>query len=338
MVDIPDLHLIEDVIVGDRLHLIDLGMMKRLLNGWRDGSLGLQTKMSLFDIQYISNILKNTQLPSEIHRKMRALECLAHWKGSELSSFLHYAGIVALKEFLNEDAYNHFLLLFTSITMLSSNTYRAHWHVARKMLEEFISDYIDIYGSQFITSNVHNLQHIVDETIKFGPLNTISAYPFENALYRMKNMIRNGYKSLEQITKRLSELHFYEHYIEPEASKFPRIHSYRKKKTILLKGGFALNTNFRDCWFLTKDKEIVKFISAVDFPNFVLKGKVIKSQVDYFTYPIKSSSLNIFQADENVFFEGYKPFELTQIMCKLAAIKNTDNTHCVFIPLLHTLH
>lgn len=136
--------------------------MKRLLNGWRDGALGYRTKMNSFDIESISKKLIAIELPSEIHRKMRGLDCLAHWKGSELSSSLHYAGIAALKEFLSEDAFNHFLLLFASITLLSSNIYRAHWHVARSMLEEFISDYIDIYGAQFITSNIHNLQHIID--------------------------------------------------------------------------------------------------------------------------------------------------------------------------------
>lgn len=62
LADIPNFDLIEDIVVGDRLHLIDLGVMKRLLNGWRDGALGYRTKMNSFDIESISKkIVKDVQ-------------------------------------------------------------------------------------------------------------------------------------------------------------------------------------------------------------------------------------------------------------------------------------
>ncbi|XP_058116711.1 uncharacterized protein LOC131288499 [Anopheles ziemanni] len=40
LLDLKDFDIINDVVVADRLHLIDLGVMKCLLIGWRDGSLG----------------------------------------------------------------------------------------------------------------------------------------------------------------------------------------------------------------------------------------------------------------------------------------------------------
>lgn len=337
LIDIPNLDLIQDIIVGDRLHLIDLGVTKRMLKGWRDGSLGFLTKLTAIEIESMSKSLYEIELPSEIHRKMRGLESLAHWKGSELSSFLHYAGVVILKEFLPEDAFNHFLLLFVAITMLSSDKHRLNWHVARKMLEEFITDYIDIYGEQFITSNIHNLQHIVDEIEKFGPLNTLSAYPFENALNRLKHLLRNGWKSLEQVTKRLSEVYFHEYYSEPKnTAQYPKIKIWHDNLRLTVKDGFSLSNKFRDTWFLTNEKQIVRFVTAiVQSSKIIIHGQVLRKKWDYFTYPITSSTLDVFEANITDLLTEVKQFDLTQLMCKMAAIKRSHNI-CVFIPLLHT--
>lgn len=62
--------MIEDVIVGDRLHLINLGVMKRLLLGWKDGTLGYDTKFSPQQFSKILQMVGTIQLPSEIHRKL----------------------------------------------------------------------------------------------------------------------------------------------------------------------------------------------------------------------------------------------------------------------------
>ena len=37
---IAEVDIIEDFVVADSLHLFDLGVMKKLLTGWRDGALG----------------------------------------------------------------------------------------------------------------------------------------------------------------------------------------------------------------------------------------------------------------------------------------------------------
>ncbi|XP_055523123.1 uncharacterized protein LOC129717286 [Wyeomyia smithii] len=44
LLKIPGLDMIQDFVVADQLHLLELGIMKRLLTGWRDGNLDLQEK------------------------------------------------------------------------------------------------------------------------------------------------------------------------------------------------------------------------------------------------------------------------------------------------------
>ncbi|XP_055590709.1 uncharacterized protein LOC129742793, partial [Uranotaenia lowii] len=339
LLKIPKLDMIEDIVVGDRLHLIDLGVMKRLLLGWRDGILGYETKLSAFQIAKMSDMLIAVKLPSEIHRKLRGMDHLAFWKASEFSSFLHYASIVVLKDFLPVDNYNHFLLLFCSITMLSSNHYKSNWTVARKMLQTFVSQYMELYGEQFLTSNVHNLIHIVDEVERFGPLSTISAYPFENALQRIKHLLRSGWKTLEQVINRLSEINSSEYYTRKPSKtlnqNFPNIRTCGKAKVLDINETFSLSNTDKNAWFLTNDNQIVRFENVVESNKLIINGRQLALQEDFFIYPFASSFLYIYVGHLRSLSKEYSKLSVDDIKCKLVSIEHKDKR--VFVPLVHTI-
>lgn len=313
-------------------------MTKRLLLGWRDGTLGFSSKLSARTIEQMSSILINIKLPCEIHRKLRGLDCLAFWKGSEFSTFLHYAGIIVVRQFLPEQHYEHFLLLFCSATLLSSEVYRHNWPVAEQMLEEFIKKWIEIYGEQYITSNVHNMQHITHEVERFGVLDSISAYPFENALQKMKHLLRHGSKSLSQVVKRLSEVQYNEYYTYEKSVEFPTIKSFRSNVRLAVRDGFSLNKSFKDCWFMTEDSQIGRFINVDQTinENFHVQGKIIGKKINFFNYPICSSVINVYEASINDLSSEIQLINISRIKCKLVAVELSSNDY-VFIPLLHTL-
>lgn len=207
-IEILPIDLIQDFIIADALHLLDLGIAMKCLTGWVFGSFNFKTKWRATKISEVSDILIscNETLPTEIHRAVRRLDCVRFWKGLEFRTFLLYIGIVVLKDNLLDAAYEHFLLLFCAVTLCSSNEYIQYLNIAERLFLDYIQGYIRIYGKDSIGSNVHNLCHVVDDVRKFGPLPTISAYAFENHLGYIKRLLRNGNRPLSQIAKRLTEL------------------------------------------------------------------------------------------------------------------------------------
>ncbi|XP_061716895.1 uncharacterized protein LOC133524769 [Cydia pomonella] len=185
-----NIDMIEDFPVSDSLHLIDLGLMKRLLIGWRDGNFGKYlTKWNAQNIEKVNSFLKSCIMPKEIHRSVRTVDVLAHWKGSEYRCFFYYLSFIILQEVQRAEPYNHFMHLFCAITICSNDSYFHLLRIAEEMLKHFVEQFKTIYGKDYITSNIHNLLHLVDEVKKFGILQNFNAYCFENKLYSIK---KNG--------------------------------------------------------------------------------------------------------------------------------------------------
>lgn len=332
---LPDFDMVKDFVVADSLHLLELGVMKRLLTGWRDGSLGYEGKLSALKIQQLSDAVVNVELPKEIHRKMRGLDCLAFWKGTEWHSFLNYVSIVVLKDFIDEKLYSHFLLLFIAVRICSSEYFKKWLSLAQILFEKFIEGFIKIYGEEFVTSNIHNLEHVVGDVQRFGSLSSISAYPFESYLFQLKKYVRQGKNCLQQVANRILE-----------KTRFPfNINNARFVPNIIKRGnlvqcevrqGLEINNEFKDSWFLTKEFEIVQMVDASTDPdnNVLVHGKALVYQTDFFKLPIRSSFLYIYEAQISHLKQS-KAYSIEDIMCKFVVIPYNVNNY-VYIPLLHT--
>ena len=341
--------MINDFPVGDCLHLIDLGIMKKCLTGWRNGPLGgYKTKWCARDISEISKLLIQTKLPGELHRAVRGLDCLAFWKGLEYHHFLHYFGIVILKGFLPIDAYAHFLILFCAITICSSKVYSKFYDLAESLLEHYIEVFCEIYGVDFITSNIHNLTHLVDEVKEFGILTSFSAYPFESKLYQIKNLVRSRNTLLAQVARRLNEQTQIVNDVAINKQKPNSIFKKRLNNVLFADSDsftkidlefFSINIkNCADKWILTNNDDViaVKHILRNRKTNLIsYYGSSLKYLTDFFEIPIKSSYLNIYCS--NCEMNPAKIYGLEEIKCKLVKVSYKEKLN-VFIPLLHTLH
>lgn len=154
--DLP-IDMIKDFIVADPLHLLELGIMKRLLLGWSSVnnrvSYGYKTKLSLRDKSEMSELLLKIEVPSEIHRDARTLKLLSYWKGLEFRNFLNYFGVAILPAYLSSKYYEHFFKLFCAVRICSSKIYIPNLVVAKLLLNDFVIDFKSLYGIEYITSN-----------------------------------------------------------------------------------------------------------------------------------------------------------------------------------------
>lgn len=328
--------IVEDVIVADSLHLLHLGIMKRLILSYKDGHNGSdESRWTNSVVESICNILKTIKLPREIHRPVRGVDCVNHWKASECASFLHYIGIVLLKHFISNDHFQNFANLFCAVTICSSSYYKRFLPVAQKLFEEFISNYYIFFNS--ITSNVHNLVHVVEEVTRFGPLPTISSYPFENHLFQIKKLVRSGKLPLHQIVNRVTERYTFKPVTNQTTYEYPLLkYAFKSDQSkfsfISLSNEFTLTTSFSDKWFLTRGRQIVAMKYA---DTNGIYGSEILVFSNLFDYPLISPCINVFTTVNDYKFHNVKQYKLDEILCKLVAVVVYEET--AFIPLLHTL-
>lgn len=351
--------LIEDFPIADSLHIIDLGSTKRFLYGLKNGSLSTYSaKWSIGECNEVSDFLKNCTMPSEIHRPVRGLEDLAHWKGTEFRTFLLYVSLVVLKKFLrSRKIFQHFLLYFCAIHICSRHDQTdRNLEVAKSMLKLYLDECKRNFGIQHFSSNLHNLCHLVDDVKKFGPLQSFSAYPFESRLFYLKRLLRSGVNPLPQVARRISEIQSgncfkkretkgdiklmyeckHQDVVDKSLAAFLENENARSYSKIHLPS-FKLNTcQNNNKWIHTKKGQIVSVKCIIQSANgqIFLYGCPLIELKNYFEKPVPSSKLNIYESN---CIEGAPTFyQLNEIHSKMVKVAFNEMT-CVFVPLVHTI-
>jgi hypothetical protein len=191
----------------DYMHLICLGVVKKLLITWTSGP--LTARLSPRQILSISRrlISMKCNIPKEFNRKCRSLKDLKHWKATELRTFVLYVGPSALRGILNDKLFSHFLLLHSAVYILCSElAFDKSWvSYAGELLSQFVNEISDNYYKEFYVYNVHSLLHLHSDVSRLGPLDYFSAFEFENSMQYLKKMIRMNNSHLSQVVRRVSE-------------------------------------------------------------------------------------------------------------------------------------
>ena len=198
--------------VLDYMHLVCLGVMRKLLCYWLRGPLHkgstVASRLSSSVVNSISDRLLSLckATPREFARKPRSLTELDRWKATEFRAFLLYFGPVVLSDFLPDRVFSHFMLFSASIRILASPHFCSRFNdYARQLLVSFVEQAKVIYGQEFIVYNVHALVHLPADVQRFGPLDAFSAFPFENQLKNLKRLVKKTSQPLPQIIRRVTE-------------------------------------------------------------------------------------------------------------------------------------
>eukprot|EP00111_Clytia_hemisphaerica_P012373 TCONS_00036347-protein len=174
--------MIKDITL-DPMHLVYLGITRRILYYMRGSYRKIKSgKLSAAYLNAISNDLNSIKLPTEFARN--ALTEIDRWKATELKSFLLYTGLVVLRPYLSLSAFKHFLSFSIAIRLISEedNIIRnQNIGASRRLLKCFVDISHVYYGETFCVYNVHNVEHLPDDVVRFQlPLIKFSCFQFEN--------------------------------------------------------------------------------------------------------------------------------------------------------------
>lgn len=295
----------------DYMHLVCLGVMKRIIKCWIGPKCPRQTKLPLTALTVISSRLlaMNKYLPNcnEFRRRPRPIEDFRFWKATEFRSFLLYLGPVVLSGVLSHNVYMHFLTFSIAIyiaadpALAKSSQWIAY---ANDLLHCFVKRTECIYGKQMMVYNLHSCLHLMGDVANFGCLDNFSAFPFENYMQKIKGMVRGPSKQLQQVCKRLSELQ--ENDFGNNSKKQDVIRTKNGQifqlQSPSVAGNVIISIKEPDNCFLLDSQRIILIskIEKISDHDFIFSCSEMLNKSDFFTRPLPSSRLSIFKISPNV--------------------------------------
>ena len=192
----------------DYMHSCCLGVMRRLLKMWIKGKRGRNYSVAPRYRQLLSKKLLRLRrfMPTCFQRRPRGVDELDFWKATELRQFLLYTGKIVLKGILPDDQYEHFVAFSVALCILVSPTLLSEYaEYADELLTYVVGRSKELYGTGFMVYNVHILEHLAADAVRYGGLDNCSAFPYENHLQVVKSLVRSGNNPVSQIVRRLRE-------------------------------------------------------------------------------------------------------------------------------------
>lgn len=291
-------------------------------------------------------------IPVEFNRKGCDLDYLADWKATELRLFLLYTGpIVLYNDDIDLARYEHFMLFSCSIMILLSKKHIENLgiNLARQFLNLFVKHSVQLYGIEFLVYNVHLLIHLAEDAEIYGPLDNVSAFPFENYLGHLKSLVQSPSNPLQQIHRRLKEIEMTQYENRNCGISFQSSPEYQiphfsgpipgfgctqykklRYKNFLF---FVLSYSEADCFCLTMEGLVVKIQNVVvDNENecYIL-GNRFQNYTSFFKYPIDSKKFNIYRVQD--LSHNVEIWQRDQIVSKCIVFPLHDAW--VSLPLLH---
>lgn len=200
------------------------------------------------------------------------------------------------------------------------------------------------YGAGYVTSNVHNLIHVTAEVERFGPLQSFNAYPFENELYCIKRLLRDGKNPLSQIANIIVQATTLVNYPELSGNPdYPFLMASRNNCRVLHLQQYKVSSKIKDRYVLTTVNDLVEIHDIVEEPNGIrIKGLKISNKEDVFTYPIKSSHLHIYKVKNDDGNNCNIVFDPRDLKCKLVCLHHQEyllifHTTIAYVPIKNVI-
>lgn len=342
------------------MHLVCLGVVKKLLMlliQYAPLKLRISRRVkrngrSAYDVINTSILNCVPMIPDEFNRKCRTLDLVKRWKATELRTFLLYIGPLVLLNNISTKQYEQFLALNVAMTIFLSPELSEKASFAHTLLQYFVKSFSNTYGNYLISHNVHGLLHLYDDYLKFGPLNNVNCFSFENYMQIIKHQIRKPGRPLKQLINRYNEnpmfslqnknssiptakiLALEPHKKGPILNSVPCVTQFAKLKIndAILK---IKSVSTANCYFISSSNEVVEIHNIVHTLDnkYVILGHTFKA-TDWYDKPLKSSLLSVFKLGE--LSTSLNAFPIDKFKKKCLVLETNNNK--VAMPLIHSLY
>lgn len=128
----------------------------------------------------MENRLKEIKYPLEFPRSQRSLNDLKTFKANEFRNLLYLIPIL-FYDVLPSLFYQHALIYVTFIrTLTQPNLSKQDILYSQNLISAFSLKFKTLYGEELLTYKLHTHIHFPAQAYYYGPLNEISAFPFES--------------------------------------------------------------------------------------------------------------------------------------------------------------
>ncbi len=336
----------------DSMHLLYACLVNRLLYWNVTDEVNFKFKLSSSQIDDINNRLEiaNLSRPIEFSRPVTDIRQHKQFKCTQRRLYLLYLSIVVLKNVYTKFQYDHFLLLFVGVRILSDEK---HFKLNNSIAKNMLTEYVKILGSHFglfrLIYSFHMLIHLADEVlVQDEPLDRFAMWEYETANASLKNYTRRQGAYLQQSYNRTIERYQKAPQGVRKLFNYPILklemkNSFDKKADQSKKNylriefeKFMLDTTYGNRWFLTKSGRIFKFDRAIQIKTALntqikIQGRAILNNYNFFDKPIFSSLLNIYECSDKKLSQLIE-LDVLEVDAKVFMIQNEDKM--VFIPPL----
>lgn len=222
---------------------------------------------------------------------------------------------------------------------------------AQALMARFVKQFGNLYGNHLISSNVHSLIHLYDDYEKYGPLDQVSCFKFENYMSKLKKMVRKNEKPLQQVVKRYREQcnnatinDLINDNIEP---KFEKLHTEgplindttSPQYKILILEKITIKIHFDSNTFVSVNingeinlMKIVSICYNKHLKKEVILGRKFETIECFFQKPIKSSKIGVYKISN--FSKTVEMWNISDIKVKYAVLP-IDENYSVATPIIH---
>ncbi len=153
------------------------------------GPYSLRGDYDKIEKRYLS-IMPPDYLPSA----PRSITEWRNWKAKEFINFIIFYALPLFCNLMPTDHFEHLKKLVIGLEILmAKHISRDLVNIADTLLKEFVADASSLYTPSIMKSGLHELIHLANCTIEFGPLNGISCFPFEELNRKLTRLIKGEF-------------------------------------------------------------------------------------------------------------------------------------------------